>query len=58
MQNYYPLMKNILAYSWSVHEPGDVMAKLKDAVYCSSIIPQITNDMMIVGHLKGFTVSN
>ncbi|XP_049885181.1 kalirin isoform X2 [Pectinophora gossypiella] len=55
IQKYHLLVKKILTYSESANVPANVIASLRDAVTCTSIIPKNANDMMDVGRLQGFT---
>nr|XP_032526411.1 triple functional domain protein isoform X1 [Danaus plexippus plexippus] len=55
IQKYHLLVKKVLSYSELAGAPAAVLASLRDAVHCTSIIPKTANDMMDVGRLKGFT---
>lgn len=57
IQKYHLLVKKILSYSENANAPANVIAALRDAVRCTSIIPKNANDMMDVGRLQGFTVT-
>ncbi|CAH0716562.1 unnamed protein product, partial [Brenthis ino] len=54
IQKYHLLVKKVLTYSEAANAPPDVIAALRDAVQCTSIIPKNANDMMDVGRLQGF----
>lgn len=56
IQKYHLLVKKILSYTENANAPANVIASLRDAELCTSIIPKNANDMMDVGRLQGFTV--
>ncbi|XP_072931286.1 kalirin isoform X2 [Epargyreus clarus] len=55
IQKYHLLVKKILSYTENANAPANVIASLRDAELCTSIIPKNANDMMDVGRLQGFT---
>lgn len=56
IQKYHLLMKKILSYTEQANCPPHIVASLRDAMYCTDIIPKNANNMMDVGRLQGFTV--
>lgn len=56
IQKYHLLVKKVLTYSENANLPPKLIASLRDAVHCTSIIPKNANDMMDVGRLQGFAV--